>query len=74
MVRFRIKPIKGNSIKYAIDGAKYVTFWAVYVLNRITDNWIFLQAFYTEQRAQNFIQQLKKSIAKGDYSCLTLKT
>ena len=66
MVQFKVKPRNGK-------GAN-VVHWCVYVVNQLTDEWIFLKAFFTEQRAGDFIRELKTLIKKGDYSCLTLRT
>ena len=73
MPKFRIKPFNGHHIFGSNRNAKIVVHWAVYVINKLSNDWIFLKAFYTEKRAQDFIEALKESIAKGDYSCLTLK-
>ena len=73
MPDFLIEPMKGHSIRHPINGIKYVIHWAVKVFNHSANAWIFLQSFYTEQHAKNFVAALKKSIAKGDYSYLSLK-
>ena len=72
MVKFKIKPFNGKNI--TLTGKHCVKFFAVFAFNFSANEWIFLKAFYSEQRAFNFINDLKKQIAKGDYSCLTLKT
>lgn len=74
MLKFRIKPENGRTIKGACRSAKNVIHWVVQAFNYSANAWVFLQAFYTEERAKNYIATLKKLIAEGDYSCLTLKT
>ena len=71
MVKFKIKPFNGHNIN--LYGQSCVKFFAVFAFNFSADDWIFLKAFYSEQRAVNFINDLKKQIAKGDFSCLSLK-
>lgn len=74
MPKFRIISKNGHSIKNAIDGAKFVIHWVVQVFNFSSNCWVFVQSFYTKERAQNYVSTLKEAIEKGDYSCLTLKT
>ena len=74
MPEFRIKPINGHTISGAYRNAKVVVHWVVQVFNHSIGSWIFLQSFYTEQRAKDYVEQLKKVIAEGDYSCLTLRS
>lgn len=49
-----------------------VTHWAVFVVNQISKDYIFLKSFYTEQRAKDFTKFVEKQVERGDYSCLTL--
>lgn len=74
MVQFKIRPFNGRSIPHSCCNADCVVFWAVFALNKLTDDWIFLKSFYTESRAQNFVREVKEMLSKGDYSCLTLRT
>ena len=71
MVKFKIKPFNGKNI--TLTGKHCVKYFAVFAFNVLADEWIFLKSFYSEFRAQDFINDLKKQIAKGDYSCLSLK-
>ena len=74
MVQFLIKPINGKTItKNRCDRHKHIIYWAVFFFSVMRDSWIFLKSFYTEDRAKNYVEQIKKQIAGGDYSCLTLK-
>lgn len=73
MVKFKIKPFNGKTISKPFGLHSHVKYFAVFALNVLADDWIFLKAFYSEQRAFNFINDLKKQIAKGDFSCLTLR-
>ena len=72
MIKFKIKPFNGHNIN--AYGQYCVKFFAVFAFNFSANDWIFIKSFYSEQRAFNFIHDLKKQIAKGDFSCLTLKT
>ena len=73
MVKFKIKPFNGKTISKPFGLHSHVKYFAVFALNVLADEWIFIKSFYSELRAQNFIDEIKNQIAKGDYSCLTLK-
>ena len=45
----------------------------VYEINQLTGDWIFLKAFFTEERAKKYAEKVKRQLWKGDYSSLTLK-
>lgn len=61
-------------VKQFKTSRQHVVHWTVYVLNKMTNELVFLRSFFTEQRALNFIEDVKKQCAKGDYSCLNLRT
>ena len=71
MIEFEIKPFTGNKIPG--KGNLHITHWAVFVINQLNRDWIFLKSFLTQQRAKDFIEDVKTQIEEGDYSCLTLK-
>ena len=48
-----------------------IEFYVVLVRLADRDVWRFLRSFYTYDRAANFISQVKKDFAKGDYTWLT---
>ena len=48
--------------------------WAVYIVARTTDELRFLRSFYCEEKAREFIGELKEKISQGDYSYLTLRS
>ena len=49
-------------------------FYVVLVKIKYRDVWKFLRSFYTYARAENFIDYVRNQVARGDYSCLTLKS
>ena len=65
MVEFKIRPKNGKG--------RHVVHWCVYAVNQLTDEWIFIKAFLTKQRALDYLDTLKDFIRKGNYSCLTLR-
>ena len=65
MVEFEIKPFIGNKIPGRRN--EYVTHWAVFILNQLTKDWIFLRSFHTKKRAEDFIDDVKKQLEEGNY-------
>lgn len=74
MPTFRIEQMNGHSVRHPINGVKYVIHWVVQVFNYSANAWIHLKSFYSKRRAENYVRQLEKEIAGGDYSCLTLRS
>lgn len=72
MVEFEIKVFMGNKIPGRRN--EHIRHWAVFVVNQLTKDLVFLRSFFTEQRAKEFIEEVKREIERGNYECLTLRS
>ena len=71
MVELEIKPFTGEKIPGRRN--EHVTHWAVFLVNQLTKDLIFIRSFFTRKRAEDFINEVKGQIDNGTYE-LSLKT
>ena len=68
MVCFQVKPFHGKE--------RNVVHWAVFILNRVTNQWVFCKSFSDETKAQEFVEKATRDVEESctTPSYLTLRT